>query len=48
MLYKGNFRISAGPKKVDVTGGRSELHNKFHNPYSSSGIIKVIKSRVLN
>jgi hypothetical protein len=35
-----------GPKKVEVTGAWKRLHNEeFHNLYSSSNIIGVIKSR---
>jgi len=35
-----------GPKKEEVTGAWKRLHNEeFHNLYSSSNIIGVIKSR---
>jgi hypothetical protein len=34
-----------GPKRDGVTGGWRKLHNELHNLYSSSGIIRIIKSR---
>jgi hypothetical protein len=35
-----------GPKREEVTGGRRKLHNEgFHNLYSSSSKIIMIKSR---
>jgi hypothetical protein len=35
-----------GPKRDEVTGGWRKLHNeKLHNLYSSSNIIRMIKSR---
>jgi hypothetical protein len=35
-----------GPKRVEVTGGWRKLHNEeLHNLYSSSSIIRMIKSR---
>jgi hypothetical protein len=35
-----------GPKRDGVTGGWRKLHNEeFHNLYSSSSIIRIIKSR---
>jgi hypothetical protein len=35
-----------GPKRDRVTGGWRKLHNEeLHNLYSSSGIIRIIKSR---
>jgi hypothetical protein len=35
-----------GPKRDAVTGGRRKLHNEeLHNLYSSSSIIRIIKSR---
>jgi hypothetical protein len=35
-----------GPKRDEVTGGWSKLHNEeLHNLYSSSSIIRMIKSR---
>jgi hypothetical protein len=35
-----------GPKRDRVTGGRRKLHNEeLHNLYSSSSIIRIIKSR---
>jgi hypothetical protein len=35
-----------GPKKEEVAGGWRRLHNeKLHNLYTSSNIIKVVKSR---
>jgi hypothetical protein len=34
------------PKAVEVTGGCRKLHNEeLHNLYSSSSIIRIIKSR---
>jgi hypothetical protein len=36
-------------KKQEVTGGWRPLHNgSVHNPYSSSDILRVIKSRRYN
>jgi hypothetical protein len=35
-----------GPKREGVTGGWRKLHNEeLHNLYSSSSIIRIIKSR---
>jgi hypothetical protein len=34
-----------GPKRDEVTGGWSKLHNELHNVYSSPSIIRMIKSR---
>jgi hypothetical protein len=35
-----------GPKRDEVTGVRRKLHNKeLHNLYSSSSIIRIVKSR---
>jgi hypothetical protein len=35
-----------GPKRDEVTGGWSKLHNEeLHNLYSSPSIIRMIKSR---
>jgi hypothetical protein len=35
-----------GPKKGEATGGWRKLHNEeFHNLYTSSRIIRMIKSR---
>jgi hypothetical protein len=35
-----------GPKRDEVTGGWRKLHNEeLHNLYSSSSVIKLIKSR---
>jgi hypothetical protein len=35
-----------GPKRDEVTGGWTELHNEeLHNLYSSPSIIRMIKSR---
>jgi hypothetical protein len=40
------FRKISGPKGNEVIGGWRKLHNeKLHNLYSSSNIIRVIKSR---
>jgi hypothetical protein len=36
-----------GPKKDEVTGGWRKLHNEeLHDLYSSSNIVRVIKSRI--
>jgi hypothetical protein len=34
-----------GPKRDEVTGRWSKLHNNIHNSYSSPNIIRMIKSR---
>jgi hypothetical protein len=35
-----------GPKRDGVTGGRRKLHNEeLHELYSSSSIIRIVKSR---
>ena len=35
-----------GPKRVEITGNWSKLHNEERNdPYSSTNIVRVIKSR---
>jgi hypothetical protein len=40
------FRRIFGPKRDGVTGGWRKLHNEeLHNLYSSSSIIRIIKSR---
>jgi hypothetical protein len=40
------LRRIVGQKRDDVTGGQKKLHNEeFHNLYSSSSIIRMIKSR---
>jgi hypothetical protein len=40
------LRRTFGPKRDEVTGGWRKLHNdKLHNLYSSSNIIRQIKSR---
>jgi hypothetical protein len=40
------LRRISGPKRDEVTGGRSKLHNEsLHNVYSSPNIIRTIKSR---
>jgi hypothetical protein len=40
------LRIIVRPKKGDVTGGRRNLHNEeLHNLYSSTNVIRQIKSR---
>jgi hypothetical protein len=40
------LRTIFGAKKDEVTGGWRKLHNEeFHNLYSSSSIIRMIKSR---
>jgi hypothetical protein len=39
-------RTIFGPKRKEITGGWRKMHNEeLHNLYSSSNIIKVIKSR---
>jgi hypothetical protein len=38
-----------GPKKDGVTGGWRKLHNEeLHDMYSSSCIIRIIKSRMMS
>jgi hypothetical protein len=40
------LRMIFGPKRDDVTGGLRKLHNEeLHDLYSSSSIIRIIKSR---
>jgi hypothetical protein len=40
------LRRTFGPKRDEITGGWRKLHNdKLHNLYSSSNIIRQIKSR---
>jgi hypothetical protein len=40
------LRRILGPKRDEVTGGLRKLHNEeLHNLYSSSNIIRIIKSR---
>jgi hypothetical protein len=36
-----------GPKSEEVTGGWRKLHNELHNFYSSSDVIRMIKSRIV-
>jgi hypothetical protein len=47
MSSEKSFKISLyGPKRDEVTGGWRKLHDEeFHNLYSSSSIIRMIKSR---
>jgi hypothetical protein len=38
-----------GPKRDEVTGGRSKLHNeKLHNMYASPSIIGMVESRKMS
>jgi hypothetical protein len=38
-----------GPKRDELTGGWRKLHNEeLHNLYSSTSIIRMIKSRMMN
>jgi hypothetical protein len=40
------LRRTFGPKRGEVIGGLSELHNeKLHNLYFSPSVIRIIKSR---
>jgi hypothetical protein len=42
------LRRILGPKRDGVTGGWRKLHNEeLHNLYSSSSIIRIIKSRMM-
>jgi hypothetical protein len=46
MLVNRVLRRILGPKRDGVTGGWRKLHNEeLHNLYSSSRIIRIIKSR---
>jgi hypothetical protein len=41
------LRSIFGPKRGEMTGGGSKLHNDdLHNLYSSTSIITMIKSRI--
>jgi hypothetical protein len=47
VLENRMLRKIFGPKRDEVTGGWRKLHNeKFHNLYSLSVIIRMIKSRM--
>jgi hypothetical protein len=40
------LRRKFGPKRNEIIGSKRKLHNEeFHNLYSSSSIIRMIKSR---
>jgi hypothetical protein len=46
VFEKRVLRSIFGPKRDEVTGGWRKVHNeKFHDLYSSSSIIRIIKSR---
>jgi hypothetical protein len=38
------LRTTYGPKREEAKGARGKLHDKLHNLYSSSNIIRIIKS----
>jgi hypothetical protein len=43
------LRRISGPKRDEVTGDWRKLHNEeLHNFYSSSSIIRMLKSRRIN
>jgi hypothetical protein len=42
------LRRTFEPKRDEVTGGWRKMHNEeLHNLYSSSGIIRIVKSRTM-
>jgi hypothetical protein len=47
MMFENRvLRRIFGPKRAGVTGGWRKLHNEeLHNLYSSSSVIRIIKSR---
>jgi hypothetical protein len=48
MFEKRVRRRIFGPKMDEVTGGWRKLHNEeLHDLYSSTSIIKIIKSRIM-
>jgi hypothetical protein len=46
LKQEGVLKRTSGLKKEEVTGGRRKL-DEFHNFYSSSNIIRVVKSRLI-
>jgi len=48
VLENGVLRRMCGPKKDEVTGEWLKLHKgQLSDPYSSSTIIRVVKSRIM-
>jgi hypothetical protein len=48
VFENGVLRRMFGPKGDEMVGGRRKLHNEeLHNLYSSSSIIRMIKSRTI-